>query len=112
MKTIKVKYSYEIPENYTGIVEFEDGEKEWLKTGNLHREDGPARIRRTGTNTWYLNSLWIWDSILGTFEFTDCIILSKETHPEYPTVQVWKYLNAETIKEQIIIPGMEEWVIE
>jgi len=27
MNTIKIKYGDEIPSNYTGIVEFEDGEK-------------------------------------------------------------------------------------
>ena len=40
------------------------------------------------------------------------IILSKDTHPEYPTVQVWKYIGQNGIREQIVIPGMEEYILE
>jgi hypothetical protein len=53
MKTIKVKDSSEIPENYTGIAEWPDGTKEWLKGGKPHREDGPACEYTDGGKHWY-----------------------------------------------------------
>ena len=43
MNIIKVQYGADIPDNFTGIVEYEDGDKkEWYKEGKYHREDGPA----------------------------------------------------------------------
>jgi len=38
----------DMPKNYTGIVEWEHGEKCWYKNGNLHREDGPAVVGKDG----------------------------------------------------------------
>ena len=32
-----------------------DGEKQWLKDGNFHRENGPAVERADGTKQWYLH---------------------------------------------------------
>jgi hypothetical protein len=32
-----------------------DGEKQWLKNGNFHRENGPAVERADGTKQWYLH---------------------------------------------------------
>lgn len=54
MKTIKVFYYSEIPENFTGIVEFTNGDKYWFKEGNLHREDGPAREFSDKSKFWHL----------------------------------------------------------
>jgi hypothetical protein len=42
MKTIKVKTYHDIPQNYTGIVVYSDGEKVWYLNGLLHREEGPC----------------------------------------------------------------------
>jgi len=109
MKTIKVKHWTDVPINFTGIVEFENGDKEWLKNGITHRENGPSIIDKNGYRGWWLKGNFIWDSNSTKFDLTTCIILSKEQHPEYPTCQVWNYVNEHGIKEQIIIPEMEEW---
>ena len=88
METIKLTYGDEIPENYTGVVEYDDGEKEWLKNGKPHREDGPSWIRNYDNNKfWNLDGKHIWDSTR-ILDLTNKIILSKTKHPEYPLVQV------------------------
>jgi hypothetical protein len=53
MKTIKAKSYKEIPENFTGIVEWKGGIKEWYKEGIPHREDGPAAEYSDGKKYWY-----------------------------------------------------------
>ncbi len=53
--TIKVKRWRDIPENYTGIVEYADGTKEWFLNGEYHRTDGPAIEYPNGIKWWYLN---------------------------------------------------------
>jgi len=55
MKTIKVKEWHEVPKNYTGIVEYDNGTKYWRLNGKLHRIDGPAVEYINGTKIWYLN---------------------------------------------------------
>ena len=113
MKTIKVKHWTDVPINFTGIVEFENGDKEWLKNGITHRENGPSVIDKNGYKEWWLDGKCIWNSYeREEIIFTDKIIPSKEQHPGYPTVQVWKYIDGNRIREQIIIPGMEAWIIE
>jgi hypothetical protein len=52
---IKVKKLGEIPKQYTGIVLFPNGSKQYRKDGMLHREDGPANEWLDGTKEWYLN---------------------------------------------------------
>ena len=112
-KTIKVKHSSEIPEDYTGIVGYENGNKYWVKENRkLHREDGPAEIWLNNYKEWWLNGKYIWHSGRSKIFLKNKIILSKEQHPEYPTVQVWKWLDKNKIQEQIIVPGMEECIIE
>ena len=111
MNIIKIKYSNEIPKDYTGIVEFEDGEKIWFKNGKLHREDGPANLFKDGLERWLLGGEFIWNSNYKII-LTNEIILSKTKHPEYPTVQVWKILNKNEVYERIIIPGMEKCIRE
>jgi len=56
-----------------------------------------------------LDGKWVWSSNWGKFDLRDKIILSKEQHPKYPTVQVWKYVDKNGIQEQIMVPGMEPW---
>lgn len=101
MITIKVKNLNEIPRDYTGIVEYADGEKEWRKNGKSHREDGPAIINTVGNgdNQWFLNGKWILmqEEIKS---FSNWIVLSKSQHPEYPLVQIWKILGKNGLFEQ------------
>ena len=111
MNVIKVKKWNDIPQGYTGIIEWEDGDKGWCKNGKPHREDGPARIYKDGYKEWWLDSQSIHKSIY-KINLTNQIILSKTKHPLYLTVQVWKILDKDRVYEQIIIPGMEEFIIE
>ena len=111
MNIIKLKDLDDIPEYYTGIIEWEDGELSWLKDGNRHREDGPARIHGDDFKSWWLDGKPIWNS-LNKLDLTNEIILSKEKHPEYPLVQVWKILGPNGLYRQIVIPGMEEYIQE
>jgi len=55
METIKVKNWNEIPKDYTGIIEFGNGDKAWYLNGNLHRENGPAFEYANGYKSWWLN---------------------------------------------------------
>ena len=55
MKTVKASHWEDIPFNFTGIVEWHDGGKEWYVIGKRHREDGPAIERHDGTKAWMLN---------------------------------------------------------
>ncbi len=113
MKTIKVKSSAEIPKNYTGIVEMENGYKiYYFNDLKLHREDGPAKIWKNEYKEWWLNGCPIWSIGWLEVDLRDKIILSKEPHPKYPTVQILKYISQHGIKEQIMIPGMEEYITE
>ena len=111
MNIIKIKYSNEIPKDYTGIVEWESGNKSWYKNGRSHREDGPAYIRKDGVIYWDLDGRAIWDSH-AKLNLRNQIILSKSKHPKYPTVQVWKILGPNGLYEQVVIPGMEAGIIE
>ena len=53
MKIIKATYDHEIPKNFTGIIEYEGGEKYWYKNGKLHREDGHAVEYSNGVSYFY-----------------------------------------------------------
>lgn len=55
MKTIKLPYWDELPDNFTGIIEWSNGNKSWRLNGELHREDGPAIEWKSGTKSWYLD---------------------------------------------------------
>jgi len=55
MKTIKAIDWAEVPEDYTGIVEWTNGSKYWLLNGQYHREDGPALECVNGDKWWYLD---------------------------------------------------------
>ena len=111
MNMIKLKILGGLPEEYTGLVEWEDGDKGWYKNGDRHRDDGPSYIRKNGYKFWDLDGESIWSSY-NKLDLTNQIILSKTQHPEYPTVQIWKILGKNGLYEQVIIPGMEEFIIE
>lgn len=51
---IEVKSYSQVPENYTGIIDQEDGTKQWYKKGLAHREDGPAFECCNGTRQWLI----------------------------------------------------------
>mgnify|MGYP001114144883 CR=1 FL=1 len=112
MKTIKVKHWEDVPKHYTGIIEWENGDELWLKNGKWHREDGPAVIWKNGKKSWWLNGYRIWYSNQNKLDLNEYIVLLKEPHLGYSTCQVLKYIDQNGIQEQIIIPGMEEWIIE
>ena len=81
MKTIKAKDWSEIPGNYTGIVEFENGASGWFKNGFRHREDGPAYIGSSGYRGWYLDGHCIfYTNCYFSHYIKKCIFLSKEQH--------------------------------
>ncbi len=115
MNIIKAKKWTDIPDNYTGIAESEYGYKIWLKNGKLHREDGPAEIWKKDKKqfeSWHLNARFIWTTSWGECNLKNSIILSKEQHPNYPTVQIWKWIGWNGVREQIMIPGMESLFLE
>ena len=111
MKTIKVNRWKDIPQSYIGVVEWDDGVVSYLKNGKLHREDGPARIYKDGHKSWWLDGKIIW-SLFDKLDLTNQIIFSKIPHPNYQTVQIWKILYSVGVYEQIVIPGMEEYIQE
>jgi|ERR1700691_2718672 len=58
MGILKINYWRDLPENYTGIVEYKDGPIYYCYlNGKLHREDGPAIIHPDGALEYYLNGL-------------------------------------------------------
>ena len=111
MKTIKVRLYNEIPRKFTGIVDWENGDKEWFKNGKWHREDGPAYIRNDGFKFWCLDGKYIWNSNK-KLDLTNQIVLSKAQYPYYSLIQIWKILDKGRVYERIIIPGMEELITE
>jgi|ERR1700691_100836 len=54
METIKLNYWYDLPDNYTGIVDY-DGDIHYYLNGKFHRKDGPAIIYSNGTIKYFLN---------------------------------------------------------
>jgi len=55
MNHIKVKTWKEVPSDFTGIVELDNGAKYWFLNGKRHRENGPAIEDANGSKFWYLN---------------------------------------------------------
>jgi hypothetical protein len=53
MNLIKVKCWNDIPENYTGITEYSNGDKYWYLNGKRHRNDGPAIEFNDGDKHWF-----------------------------------------------------------
>ena len=56
MKTLKITNWIKIPDDFTGIVEYPDGDKHWFLNGNRHRIDGPAIEYSNGDKSWYFNT--------------------------------------------------------
>jgi hypothetical protein len=54
MEIIKVKNFFEVPKNFTGVVEFLNGNKYWYKNRKFHREDGPAVEHLDGYKEWWI----------------------------------------------------------
>jgi hypothetical protein len=55
MKTIRINYWEEIPDNFTGVVEYTRGYKAvaWYQNGKKHKKNGPAVEWENGTKLWY-----------------------------------------------------------
>lgn len=54
MEIIKIKNFFEVPKNFTGILEYHDGSKYWYKNRKFHREDGPAVEHLDGYKEWWI----------------------------------------------------------
>ena len=54
-QVLELKYGEKLPVSYTGIAEFDNGDKVWYLNGYLHREDGPAIEWANGDKEWFLN---------------------------------------------------------
>jgi len=54
LKTIKLTVGELPPENFTGIVEWENENKEYYKNGKFHREDGPVVEWNNGYKEWFI----------------------------------------------------------
>jgi|ERR1700691_1529610 len=115
METIKINDCYEVPENYTGIVEYSNGAIYYYLNSKLHREDGPAKIYPSGTVFYFINGLRhredgpaeIWDD--GSILY----YLNGLCHREDGPAEIWNdgtifyYLNNNDITEEV-----EEWIKE
>jgi hypothetical protein len=124
MKTIKVNNCLEVPNNFTGIVEYLYGTKEWFKEGKLHREDGPAIEHENGLKEWWVEDIlhrtdgpaveypngskewWIEGKQIPTeINITNKLYLGKEKG-KY-NLEWLRFLVEEGIEEYPIIPGIE-----
>ena len=50
-----IKETDKFPENFTGIMKFQIGQKQWFLHGKIHRIDGPAIEHANGTKEWIVN---------------------------------------------------------
>ncbi len=125
METLKLKLNEYIPDNYTGIIESEDGSKVWLKNGKKHREDGPAIEFMNGNKEWWIkgklhridgpaieksngHKQWWIDGIRYIAEYfsTEGKIFLGTEIGKYG-FEWMKFLTKEGIEEIPIIPGQE-----
>ena len=53
-----IEETKEIPLNYTGIIGYANGTKEWYVNWKRHRLDGPAIEWADGTKEWWLEDKW------------------------------------------------------
>ena len=53
IKILKIKSYNEIPKNFTGIIDWQNGTHHWYKDGEYHRLDGPSVAHEDGTEFWY-----------------------------------------------------------
>ena len=52
-----IEETNEQPTNFTGIIEWSNGTKQWLVNGKLHRLDGPAIEHYSGSKYWYIDNI-------------------------------------------------------
>jgi hypothetical protein len=71
MKIISVTSGLQIPNKYTGIVQW-PSTTEWYKKGFVHREDGPAVEWINGQKEWILNGQEIY-----SFNVKDYIVVEQ-----------------------------------
>jgi len=103
-------FDYELPPLYTGIAIFRGSRKCYYKGGKIHREDREAVIYYSvNRQEWWLEGKRIWSSDI---PITNHKIFEKKQHLVYPEVQIWKYIDNNLVKEQVVIPGMNYWFIE
>ena len=99
MKEIKVKNESEIPKNFTGIIEFPNVYKMYLKEGKEHRENGPAVEWWDGHKEWYLESRRYFQLNLNDYAILDFY--------QGPHNLMWyKLLGKNKIFEYPDIPGL------
>jgi hypothetical protein len=129
MKTIKISEKDSIPNNFTGIAEYQNGTKIWFKERNIHREDGPAIEQSDGIKIWYIEGKihrldgpaieysagrkewWIEDYLYSpeklSYFTNSSVYLGKEKGQH--GLEWLKFLTENGIEEFPIIPGMEEY---
>jgi hypothetical protein len=101
MNKIKANSFQEIPENFTGIVEYANGTKIWYKEGKRHREDGPAVEYADGEKRW-----WIEGKIYGRLSLNDYVVLD---HYQGNYNLMWyKLLDEDKVFEYPDIQGLIE----
>jgi hypothetical protein len=127
MEVIKVRSASEIPDGFTGIAEYPNGDRGWYKEGNIHRLDGPAIEYSNGTKFWRIEGIshrtdgpaveypdgtkewWIEGKNYSENKFKSLtelsIFLGKEKN-KYD-LEWLRFLTEEGIKEFAIVPGME-----
>jgi hypothetical protein len=49
-----IKETEDFPEEFTGMIEAENGDKVWMEVGKWHRKEGPAVITHLGVEMCYL----------------------------------------------------------
>jgi hypothetical protein len=94
MKTIKVKEYSEIPDNFTGIVEYEDGYKEWWNEDKIHRIDGPAIEYSDVGKGWYIEGEEFYATKLSSL-IKNSIFLEKKQNGKYNLD--WLFFNRQRI---------------
>ena len=122
MEIIKVNNFFEVPKNFTGILEYGDGSKYWYKNRKFHREDGPAVEHLDGYKEWWIEGLrhrtdgpavifpngekeWWIEGKWYSKEITKTSIFLGKEKGKY-NLEWLKFLTDEGIKEFPIILGM------
>ncbi|HNC55237.1 MAG TPA: hypothetical protein PLP33_07325 [Leptospiraceae bacterium] len=129
MKIIKVECAGEIPDDFTGIAEYSNGNREWYKEGKLHREGGPAVEYPIGTKLWFKEGkrhrldgpaieyshgdkeYWVNGETLQTNIFIYGKIFLGKEKGKYG-LEWLRFLTEDKIEEYPIVPGHEYEFIE
>ena len=99
MEVLKLKNGESRPDNFTGIIEFANGTKEWYKEGKYHRLDGPAIEWSDGGKAWYLE-----DENYRQVNLKDYVIL--DSYRGRYGIMWYKLLGVDKIIEYPNIPGL------